>query len=170
MKTRWQELRTKYWINRPAHERRMITIAVIILLPIVYYYLLWQPAHQTVKKLQFTLPSLQAQLLKMKDQAAEVDMLRHRPVISALDATSLKSSVTDSASRHQLSGSITSLEAQEPNAVHLTCDAISFSAWINWLHELEQEQHIRADAISISPLAQAGMVKISATLTNGSLQ
>jgi type II secretory pathway component PulM len=39
--------------------------------------------------------------------------------------------------------------------------------WIKWLRELEQEQHVRADAISISVLPEVGMVKISATLSNG---
>ena len=170
MKTRWQELRGKHWNNRPAQERRVISIAVIGLLPIVYFYLLWQPAHRAVNKLHTSLPALQAQLLKMKDQAAEADSLHHRPQISALDSASLKSSLADSASRHQLSGMITTLEAQAPNGVHISCDAIPFSAWISWLHELEQEQHIRAEAISISPLAQAGLVKISATLSNGSSQ
>jgi type II secretory pathway component PulM len=32
MKTRWQELRTKYWNNRPAHERRIIASVSLFLL------------------------------------------------------------------------------------------------------------------------------------------
>jgi type II secretory pathway component PulM len=139
----------------------------MLLLPIVYYFLLWQPAHRAVAKLHNTLPTLQAQAIKMQEQALEVDALRHRPEIASLDAAALKSSIADSASRHQLSTFVSSLEMQEPAGVRITCEAVSFALWINWLHVLEQEQHIRAAAISISPLPQPGQVKISATLTNG---
>ncbi len=167
MKTRWNELRARHWNNRPAQERRVIAIASLFLLPVVYYFFLWQPSHQAVAKLRATLPVLQAQAVKLQDQAAEVDVLRHRPEPAALDAQSLKSSIADSASRHQLSAFIATLDTQEPNGVRITCDAVPFSKWITWLHDLQQEQHIRADAIAVSALPQAGMVKINATLTNG---
>ena len=167
MKTRWQELSSKHWNNRPVQERRIIAIASTLLFPIVFYFLLWQPAHHAVAMLHNTLPVLQAQALKLREQSAEVDALRHRPELAALDATALKSSIAESAARHQLRASITSLETQEPNGARITCDAVSFALWINWLRELEQEQHIRAEAISISALPQSGMVKVSATLNNG---
>ena len=167
MKTRWQELRAKHWNSRSAQERLTIALACTLLFPVIYYFLLWQPAHHAVAKLHTSLPTLQAQALKLQDQATEVDMLRHRPVLAALDAQALKSSIEESASRHQLSASISTLNAQEPHAARITCDAISFAAWIVWLRQLEQEQHIRADAISITALPQAGIVKVSATLSNG---
>jgi type II secretory pathway component PulM len=170
MITRWKELRTQYWNNRPARERRIIAIAGMVLLPIVYYYLLWQPAHIAAAKLHNNLPALQAQATKLQDQATEIEMLRHRPVIVALDAVALKSSIAESATRHQMSTYINGNEVQEPNAVRITCDAIPFAMWIKWLRELEQEQHIRAEAISISALPQTGMVKISASLSNGIIQ
>lgn len=170
MKTRWQELRAKHWSNRSARERRTIALASALLLPIVYYFLLWQPAQRAVAKLHSTLPALQAQAIKLGDQATEVDVLRHRPQLAALDAQALKSSIEASALRQHLRASITSLDAQEPNGVRLTCDAISFAAWLAWLRELQQEQHIRADSVSISALPQTGMVKISATLVNGVAQ
>ncbi len=170
MKTRWQELRSKHWSSRPAQERRMIVWAAAVLLPVVYYFLLWQPAHRAVAKLHDTLPVLQAQAAKLTDEAAEVDALRHRPQLAALDAAALKTSVEESAQRHQLRAAINTLEMQEPNGVRVACDAIAFTAWLGWLRDLQQEQHIRADSISISALPQSGMVKISATLSNGNSQ
>ena len=166
MKQRWQALLSKHWNNRPAQERRVINITCLILLPIVYYYLFWQPAHQAVGKLHKALPTLQAQLSKMQDQSAEVEMLHHRPEVSVLDSAALKSTIEESLSRHQLSPLVSFLELQEPNGIRINCEAISFSVLITWLHDLEKEQHIRAQSISISPLAQSGMVKISASLSN----
>lgn len=170
MKTRWQELHARHWGGRSLQERKTIIIAFILLLPIVYYFLFWQPAHQAVAKLNSTLPTLQAQNTKLLAQATEVDVLRHRPQLATLDAMALKSSIEDAAVRHHLRASITSLEAQEPNGARITCDAVSFATWLAWLRELQQEQHIRADSVSISALPQAGMVKITATLVNGATQ
>lgn len=169
MKTRWQELRSKHWNNRPVKEKQIIIWVSALLLPVVFYYLLWQPAHRAVAKLHDTLPVLQAQAAKLQNQATEVEALHHRPQVAALDAQAIKSSIEESATRHQLRASITTLDAQEPNAARIGIDAIGFATWLTWLRELEQEQHIRADAISISALPQAGMVKVSATLTNGNL-
>ena len=170
MKTRWQEIRAKHWSTRPAQERQMLLITAILLLPVIAYFLLWQPAHRGVAKLHDTLPMLQAQSLKLQDQAAEVDELHHRPQLATLDVTALKSTIEESASRHQIRAVITTLDVQEPNGIRITCDAIPFAQWLAWLRDLQQEQHIRADSISISSLPQAGMVKISATLTSGNIQ
>lgn len=170
MKTRWQEWRSKHWDSRSAQERRTVTLAAIVLLPIAYYFLLWQPAHHALAKLHGNVPALQAQAAKLHEQAAEVDSLRHRPQLAALDMPALKSSIDESAQRHQLRGSITTLETQEPNGVHIACEAIPFVAWLAWLRDLQQEQHIRADSVSVSALPQSGMVKISATLINSNIQ
>ncbi len=145
----------------------MITLAAIVLLPIIYYFLLWQPAHRAVAKLHNTLPALQLQSVKLSAQAAEVEALRHRPQLAALDASVLKTSIEDLALRLQLRASITTLEAQEPNGVRIACDSVSFAAWLDFLRDLQQEQHIRASSISITATPQVGMVKINATLTNG---
>lgn len=167
MKTRWKDLRSKHWNGRPVQEKKIIILASTILIPVIFYFFLWQPAHSAVTKLRNTLPILQAQSIKMNNQASEVDSLRHRPVLAALDSVSLKSSIIDSATRHQVYNSITYLDATKANGVRITSDEISFSALISWLHDLEIEQHIRPDSISISALPQSGMVKINATLTNG---
>ena len=170
MKTRWKDLRSKHWNGRSAQEKKLIILASMILIPVIFYLILWQPAHNAVTKLRNTIPILQAQSLKMNNQASEVDSLRHRPVLAALDSVSLKSSIIDSATRNQVYAAITSIDAIKSNSVRITCDEISFSSLISWLHDLEIEQHIRPDSISISALPQSGMVKISATLTNGIVQ
>lgn len=168
MKTRWQELRNKHWTNRTAQERFLILTLSAVLTPVVYYFLLWQPAHLAVGQLEQTLPTLRAQSLKLLDQATEVEALRHRPQLAALDSVALKISLEDSAQRKQLRSSITSIEMQESNGVRITCDAISFNLLLTWMRDIQQEQHIRAESLSIVALPQTGMVKVNATFTNGS--
>ena len=167
MKARWLALRKQYWDSRAARERQALALAALILLPLVVYMLLWQPAHTAVKKYHTSVPVMRAQVAQLGVQAAEVSRLRHLPQPAVLDASTLKSTVEAAASRHQLRDALSTIDTQEPNAVRITLASVSFEQWLRWLRELQQEQNIRVDSAAVVALPQAGMVKISATLTNG---
>jgi type II secretory pathway component PulM len=170
MSARWQAFNKRYWDGRGAGERNTIALAALLLLPALGYFLLWQPAHVAAAKLRAGVPALRAQAAQLRDQAAEVEMLRHRPQPAVLDAGSLKLAVEASAVRHQLRDAITTLDAQEPDAVRISLAAVAFEQWLRWLRDLQQEQHIRAESVGIAALPQPGMVKVSATLTNRGAQ
>lgn len=170
MSARWKEFRKRYWDGRAARERQAIVLAALVLSPLLAYFLLWQPAHTAGAKLRASVPAMRAQAAHLHEQATEVEMLRHRPAPAVLDAVALKTAIEESAVRHQLREAITSLDAQEPNAVRITLAAVSFEQWLRWLRDLQQEQHIRAASAGIAALPQTGMVKISATLSNGGAQ
>jgi general secretion pathway protein M len=167
MKAQWQALLARYWSVRSVNERRAILAAATILLPILFYLLLWRPAHQEVEKLQRSLPTLRAQAARLQEQAREAESLRHRPQPATLDVGNMQAAIEESAQRHLLRDSINTLSMQDDHTVRVTLDSVSFALWIKWLHELQREQHIRAESVSISALPQAGRVAISAMLTTG---
>ena len=170
MKARWRALKKRYWDSRALRERRALALAAAVLLPLVAYFMLWQPAHSANAKLRSAVPAMRAQAQQLHTQTDEVGMLRHRPHPAVLDAAALKTAVEASAMRLQIRGAITAIEVQEPNAVRITLAAVSFEQWLRWLRVLEQEQLIRAESAGIAALPQSGMVKISATLSNGGAQ
>jgi len=170
MKARWQAFRKRYWDGRAASERRAIALGALVLSPLFAYFLLWQPAHVATAKLRASVPAMRTQAAHLRTQAAEAETLRHHPRPAVLDANALKTAVEESAVRHQMRDALTSLDAQQPNAVRITLAAVSFEQWLNWLRSLQQEQHIRADSVGVAALPQRGMVKVSATLTNGGTQ
>jgi general secretion pathway protein M len=159
----------KHWLSRPSSERQMLAFATAILLPILAYLVLWQPAHTVVKKLNLNLPVMRAQALQLQAQAAEVARLRHLPKPAVLNAQSLKSAIEAALTRYQMRDAISTLDTQEPNAVQISLAAVSFEQWLYFLQELQQEQHVRAESITIAALPQPGMIKISATLSNGGM-
>lgn len=170
MNARWLELKKRYWDSRAARERQALSLAALILLPLFAYMMLWQPAHSAVKKLHASVPAMRAQAARLTAQANEVARLRHLPQPAVLDASTLKETVETVAENHQLRDAFSTIDAQEPNAVRITLASVSFEQWLRWLRELQQEQNVRADSVNIVALPQAGMVKISATLTNGGAQ
>ena len=170
MKAIWLNFKKSNWDSRSLQERKVLKFAIWVLLPVLIYLVLWQPAHTAVKKLRVGVPAMHMQAERLRSQSSEVEMLRHRPKLALLDAVALKSALEDYAGRHGLREAISTLDLQQPNAVRISFAAVSFEQWLRWLRALQQEQHIRADSVSVAMLPQAGMVKISATLINGGKQ
>lgn len=169
MNTRLKTLRLQHWDNRPPQERRAILIGASFLLPLLVYFLLWQPAHDAVGKLHEKLPQLRLQTGQMRKAGTQVEEIRHRPQPAVMDALAVKAAIEESASRHQLRDALTTLVPQEPNGVRLTATSIAFEKWLIWLRDLQTSQHIRIDSVAVTALAQPGMVAVRATLTNGNL-
>lgn len=170
MKASWLTFKKRYWDARSLQERKVLKLSGWALAPVIVYFVLWQPAHHAVQKLHLSVPVVYMEAERLRTQAGEVEMLRHRPKPALLDAVALKSAVEDSALRHNLREAISTLDLQQPNAVRISFAVVSFEQWLQWLQALQQEQHIRADSVSVAMLPQSGMVKISATLINGGSQ
>lgn len=170
MKEKWLAFKKNNWDLRSPQERKALKYSGWALIPVLVYFVLWQPAHTSLNKLHITVPAMMVEAERLHAQADEVEMLRHRPKPALLDAFALKSAIEDSALRHNLRETISSLDLQQPNAVRISFAVVSFEQWLRWLRALQQEQHIRADSVSVAMLPQAGMVKISATLINGGSQ
>jgi general secretion pathway protein M len=167
MKTRYQAIKKRNWDERAFAERRAIALAALVILPLIFYYLIWQPAHHAVARLSASVPVLRAQAALLHDQAAEVATLEHSPHPAVLAVAALKSVVETSAEQHQIRGAITTLDAQGSNSVRMTLDSVSFDRWLRWMRDLQQEQNVRVDSAGVAALSQPGMVKINSVLTNG---
>jgi general secretion pathway protein M len=170
MKQFMQEIRKRYWDQRPQQEQKLLKWLALMLVPLLAFFVLWLPAHQEVRKLQGVMKVMSMQAERLRGQADEIQMLRHRPKPAVLDAAAMKSAVEESATRQGLHEAITALELQQPNAVRITFASVAFDQWLRWMRALQQEQHVRADSLSVSLLPQPGMVKINATLINGGEQ
>lgn len=170
MKARWQKFKKNNWDTRSVKERTLLKIFSLALLPLLIYFVLWLPAHNAVAKLHVSVPHMRMAAETLRTQAAEVEMLRHRPRLALLDAAAMKAAIEDSASRNNIREAISTLDVQFPNAVRISFSAVSFDLWLRWLRGLQYEQKIRAESVSLVMLPQPGMVKISATLVNGAVQ
>lgn len=167
MRTRFAQLRTAHWDTLSAAEQKTIRRGAWLLLPLLAYGLLWQPAHDALPKLQAGLPALRAQAGQMAMQAGEVQSLRQRAQLAVLDSNALQSAVERSAGESGLSMIVT---PGEQNSVHISAEALSFEQWLQWLHTVERAQHIRVASAMLSASPVPGMVKVQAVLSNGADQ
>lgn len=168
MMQHWQAFRKAAWDSRLPRERQFIGAAALILLPALAYFALWRPAHRAVPALRVAVPAMRAQAATMRRQAEEIELLRRQPQPAVLDSVALKSVVEQSAAQHQLRDAMDRLDMIEPNSVRISFASVPYAQWLHWVRILQQEQHIRIDSLDVTALPTAGMVRINATLTNGS--
>jgi len=159
MKSRWAAL--------TASEQNMLKLGAVIVLPILFYLILWQPAHTSVAKLQTSVPQMRAQLAQIQAQAVEVQTLRQGAHHAVLEGESLRHIITSTAEAAGWAAPMFVIEQADKQAVRVTAENIAFASWIKFLREIDSAHHIRADSLTITPQPTSGMVKVNATLVNG---
>jgi general secretion pathway protein M len=164
MKARIAQLKAAHWDKLSAAEQKTLRRGAWILLPLLAYGLLWQPAHDALPRLQASLPTLRAQAAQMAMQAGTIPDLRQRPQLAVLDSSALRSAMESSASAAGMDMIVT---PGTQNSVHISAEALSFEQWLQWLHSLERTQHVRVASAMLSASAAPGHIKIQAILTNG---
>ncbi|ADE10730.1 type II secretion system protein GspM [Sideroxydans lithotrophicus] len=167
MKALLARLKARHWDVLGATEQKTVIRGAWILLPLLMYGLLWQPAHQALPKLQTALPQLRAQAAQMQSLAGQVQSLRQQAQPAVLDSDALKIAVEKAASEANLPLQIV---PGEPNSVRISADSIAFAQWLQWQRSLEQTHHIRVSSAMLVATTETGMVKVQATLTNGADQ
>ncbi len=167
MKKMIAQLKTRHWDTLSATEQKTILRGSWILLPLLMYGLLWQPVHQALPKLQTALPHLRAQADQMQTFAAQAQTLRQQPQLAVLDSNALQVAVEKSAKNANLPLQVV---PGELNSVRISAESIAFEHWLQWQRTLETTQHIRVASAMLVASPEAGMVKLQATLTNGTDQ
>lgn len=170
LSARLPAFRKKYWDVLPSSERRAVILGAWVILPVLFFFLIWQPQHVAVKSLRGSVPKLKVQAERMRVQMAEADALRHQKQPAMLDGAAVKGAVEILLARHGLREALISLEVQPPNGARVVFSVVSFQQWVALLRDLQSEQQIRIESIGVVALPQNGMVKLSATFVNGSPQ
>ncbi len=157
-------LKARHWDNLSAAEQKTVRRGAWVLLPLLAYGLLWQPAHEALPGLRAALPRLRAQADQMQQLAGQAQTLRQQAQLAVLDSDALKVAVERSAQAANLPLLVT---PGEQNSVRISAENIAFAQWLTWLHALEGTQHIRVSSALLVAAPEPGVVKVQATLTNG---
>lgn len=159
MKSRWAAL--------TASEQSLVKWGAVVVLPALFYLLVWQPAHTNVAKLQMSVPQMRAQLAQIQAQAVEVQTLRQGAHPSVLEGEALRRIVTDGAEAAGWAAPMFVIEQADKQTVRVTAESIEFARWVKFLREIDSAHHIRAESLTVTPSPTSGMVKVNATLVNG---
>lgn len=155
------------WASLSASEQNTLKWGAVVVLPILFYLILWQPAHTNVGKLQTSVLQMRAQLTQIQAQAVEIQTLRQGTHPAVLEGDALRRIVTEAAEAAGWTAPMFVIEQAEKQAVRITAENIAFASWVKFLRDIDNAHHIRADSLTVAPQPTHGMVKVNATLVNG---
>jgi len=164
------EVLRAHWAALSASEQRMLKLGALIVLPVLFYLLMWQPAHSAVERLQQSVPQQRAQLVQMQAQAVEVQTLRHGAKPAVIEGDALKRIVQGAVEAAGWGAPAVMVELAEKNEVRVNAEGIEFARWLALLRDLENTHHIRVSALTLSASSAPGMVKVNAVISNGAAE
>jgi general secretion pathway protein M len=145
------------WRTLQPRERLVLGGGGTLALIMLGYALFWAPLQRDLSHLRTAVPKERAQLMQMRTQVREIASLRARAP-AAGNSSNLLSTLERSAQEHQLRQYITRMEPDAVNGVRVSLDAVSFSALLQWLADLQKQAGVRADTATIAAQADAGIV------------
>ena len=159
---------TSFWEARSARERSVLTIAGGLLLLVLVWLWLFDPALHGRAQLKKTLPALHAQLAQLQALTKEAAAL---PAASSeANSAGTTSEGTPSLSRSLLESSLArkGIKAQtlEINGelVQMKLSDVSFAALIAWLGEMQVAAQLAVNDATVVALTQSDKVDASFSL------
>jgi len=155
------------WAALNAGEQRALKWGAAILSPLLFFWLLWQPAHSGVERLQKSMPLMRAQSAQVQAQAIEVQTLRQGVRPALLEGAALHRLVVAGAEAAGWYAPVLVIDPVDKNEVRIHAEVIDFAHWLRFLRELERDHHIRVDSMTVTVALTPGLVGVNAVLGNG---
>ena len=148
----------KLWESRAPRERMVVATLAVVLGAALYLWLV-QSADRARVQLRATVTTLQAQAVRLEQQAVELERLRAAPAALA-SRTDLRTLVQAQAGAAGLSRALVRMDTPDSNQVQVVFGAVAFADWLAWVAGL-QSQHIRLDTCRVEALSTPGLVSVT---------
>ncbi len=158
---RWHERFDAFWEARNPREQAILGGGSLILLLVVGYTVLWEPAATGRVALAKTLPGLRASLAEMETLAQEARGLSASPAPS-LRGDALTQALQDSLGQHGLKA--TRLATTGDNAVQVQLEKVAFGSVASWLQDVRLQQRLKVTDARFQYVGATALVNVTATL------
>ena len=156
------ESRSSVWFEaRVPREKMLIGVGGALLVAALIYNVLWAPAWDGRARITADLPDLEAQLADVQSQADEARHLKGAAAIRVPSGIAL---------RDALAASLAQAGIPDPQltvlgkGVQVDAKNVPFSAWMTWLNDVREADHLRVVNAHAAGEVQAGHATVSATL------
>jgi general secretion pathway protein M len=163
LKQEWVKPLQAKWERLAPRERRAVGILAGVMAFVLLYFLVWSPLQRSLTRLRVDVPNEQGQLLRMRQQAAQVAQIRLKAPAPQISGN-LIPNIEQSATAHGLRASFTRLEPEGANGVRIQVDGASFNALIGWLSEAQKQYALRTEQATFEAHAAPGTVNARLTL------
>jgi len=153
-----------WWQGLEQREQRILLLGSAALLAMLLYVLLLEKLPAERQQVQQSLLASQKVLYNLEAIAAQVKLARQNPQHKKPQLKGSLLGLVDQATRQAgIRQQVKRLTPDGKDQVRLWFDSVSFDQSMNWLAKLHQ-QGVQVEQISVNPLSQAGLVRLSVTL------
>ncbi len=149
------------WLERSDKERRAALFAALVVVPLLFYLLVWRPLAMRVAHWEHVLPRQRAELVTMRHEAALIRSLRARGG-HAPTGTDLLSFIEQHAQTAGIAGTLSELSPRGSRKAEAVFSRVPFNALVRFLAGLGARGVVAA-RVELTP-AGAGLVSGSVAL------
>jgi len=158
---RWLERFDAFWEARNPREQAILGGGSLVLVLVIGYTLLWEPASSGRVAMAKSLSALRADLAEMETLAQEARGLSASPAPS-LRGDALTQALQDTLSQHGLKA--TRLATTGDNAVQVQLEKVAFGSVASWLQDVRLQQRLKVTDARFSYVGATALVNVTATL------
>ena len=152
---------TEWFEARAPREKLLIGVGGLLLMLALIYTMLWAPAWDGRARITADLPELETQLADVQLQADEARRLKGAAAIHPPSGLALRDALAASLAQAGISDPQLSVLGK---GVQVDAKNAPFSAWMTWLNDVRQADHLRVVNAHAAGDVQPGRATVSATL------
>ncbi|GAB2916151.1 type II secretion system protein M [Paraburkholderia jirisanensis] len=164
MDTQIRELRvalTEWFGARAPREKALLVAGGALLMAVLVYTILWQPASDGAASIDASLPLLEGQLADMQMQADRARQLKGAAALSTPSGPALRDALSNSLVEAGIANPQLTVLGK---SVQVDAKAVSFNTWMTWLDDVRRTRHVRVVGTHVTAQEQPGRVSVSVTL------
>ena len=148
-----------FWQQRNAKERRMLSLATVVVLLALTYWIFINPALSNKAKLEATIPQLRLQVSEMAAMSGQYAQI----------ATAMAENI-EPVSREVLEASLMrkGIKAQSLSAsddiVRLQISSVAYSVIMEWILEMQKAARLTVEDAKLTALPEKGQVGVVLTM------
>jgi general secretion pathway protein M len=138
----------QFWAERAPRERSILLVGGSLLLAVVAYLVLIEPAWTGIGRLEKSLPPQRANAAELDALLGEVKSLKARPQVATVSASESRGALEASLARAGLKAA--RIVPLADGDVQMTFSNVPYSSWAPWLAGIERELGARATAVNVT--------------------
>jgi general secretion pathway protein M len=138
----------QFWLERAPRERLILGAGGTMLLLVIGYLTLIEPAWNGIGRLERALPQQRAQAAELDALLGEVKALRGQPQVATVSPSEVKGAIEGSLARTGLKA--TRMVPLSDGDVQLTFSNVPYGTWAAWLAGIERELGARTTSVAVT--------------------
>jgi general secretion pathway protein M len=138
----------QFWAERAPRERMILGVGGTVLLIVVLYLVLIEPAWSGIGRLERSLPQQRAQAAELDALLGEVKAMKSQPQVAMVSPSEVKGAIETSLARSGLKAA--RMVPLSDGDMQLTFANVPYGTWASWLAGIERELGARTMTLVVT--------------------